>query len=236
MHRRKFIRDSSISALGATALTGIPFDMFAFNKKKIAPSDVINVALIGCKGMGWSNLKSMLKIPEVKCLALCDIDQNVLNERKAELNKIGIQPLLYSDYRNLLDNKDADAVIVATPDHWHCLQMIDSCAAGKDVYVEKPASNSISEAQLMVAAANRYNKIVQVNQWQRSQEHFQNAVAFVQSGKLGKINATKTWMFRGGTTHLPVLPNETVPPGVDYNMWLGPAPKVPFNKNRFHYE
>jgi predicted dehydrogenase len=127
-------------------------------------------------------------------------------------------------------------VIVATPDHWHCLQMVDALAAGKDVFVEKPVSNSIHEAQAMVAAANRYNKIVQVAQWQRSQQHFADAIAFVHSGKLGKIASTKAWMYRGGTTALPPVPNEVPPAGVDYNMWLGPAQKRTFNKNRFHYE
>src|SRR4030095_16238398 len=166
----------------------------------------------------------------------CDVDSNVLNQRNEELGKINIKPTLYTDYRKLLENKDVDAVIVATPDHWHCLQMIDACAAGKDVFLEKPVSNSIYEAQLMVRAARRYNKIVQVAQWQRSQQHFQNAIEFVRSGKLGKISSAKTWMYRGGTTPLPVLPNEPVPVGVDYAMWLGPAQKRPFNKNRFHYE
>jgi predicted dehydrogenase len=135
-----------------------------------------------------------------------------------------------------LENKDVDVVIVGTPDHWHCLQMIAACAAGKDVFVEKPLSNSIYESQQMVAAVNKYNRIVQVGQWQRSQQHFQDAIKFVQSGKLGKISSTKSWMYRGGTTALPVLPNESVPAGVNYDMWLGPSQKRPFNKNRFHYE
>ena len=150
--------------------------------------------------------------------------------------KINNTPVIYTDYRKLLDNKEIDVVIVATPDHWHCLQMMHAVAAGKDVFVEKPVSNSIYEAQLMVNAANRYNKIVQVAQWQRSQQHFQNAIAFVHSGKLGKISAAKAWMYRGGTKPLAVLSNEPVPAGIDYNMWLGPAQQRPFNRNRFHYE
>jgi predicted dehydrogenase len=236
LNRRNFLRNTTITTIGSGILASVPMEVLATLRRKISPNDKINIALIGCKGMGWSNLTSMLKLPEVQCTALCDVDSNVLNQRKAELEKINIKPAIYTDYRKLLENKDIDAVIIATPDHWHCLQMIDACAAGKDVYVEKPVSNSIREAQLMVEAAHKYNKAVQVNQWQRSQQHFHNAIDFVRSGKLGKISLTKAWMFRAGTTPLPVVPNEPIPAGVDYDLWLGPAKKRPFNRNRFHYE
>jgi len=234
--RRGFLRNSVYTVAGYGILAAVPMEILAALRKNVSPANNINVGLIGCRGQGWSNLTSMLKISEVQCVAICDVDHNVLDQRKAELEKINIKPTAYTDYRKLLEDKNVEVVIIATPDHWHCLQMIDACAAGKDVLVEKPASNSIYEAQLMVLAAKRYNKIVQVNQWQRSQQHFQNAIAFVHSGKLGNISSTKAWMYRGGTTALPVLPDEPVPAGVDYDMWLGPAQKHPFNKNRFHYE
>jgi len=236
LHRRNFLRQTAITAIGTGIVAAIPMDVLAAIRKKVSPADVIRVGLIGCKGQGWSNLTSMLKMSEVQCAAICDIDQSIIEQRKADLLKINNYPIVYTDYRKLLDNKDIDIVIVATPDHWHCLQMIDAVAAGKDVFVEKPVSNSIYEAQLMVNAANRYNKIVQVAQWQRSQQHFKDAIAFVHSGKLGKISSTKAWMYRAGTKPLPPIPNEPVPAGVDYNMWLGPTAKRPFNKNRFHYE
>ncbi len=236
MHRRLFLRNTALTVLGSSVVAAVPVDVLAAIRKRVAPSAEIRVGLIGCKGQGWSNLTSMLKISEVKCVALCDIDQNILAQRKADLQKINNQPVLYADYRKLLEDKNIDIVIVATPDHWHCLQMVDAVSAGKDVFVEKPVANSIYEAQLMVGAASRYNKIVQVAQWQRSQQHFKDAIAFVHSGKLGKIASTKAWMYRGGTVALPVRPNEAVPAGVDYNMWLGPAQKRSFNKNRFHYE
>jgi predicted dehydrogenase len=234
--RRTFLRNSMFTTVGAGIVAAVPMEILAALRKKVSAAERINVGLIGCKGQGWSNLTSMLKISEVQCVAICDVDQNILAQRKADLDKISLKPTLYTDYRKLLQDKTVDIVIIATPDHWHCLQMIDACAAGKDVFVEKPLSNSIYEAQLMVKAAKRYNTIVQVNQWQRSQQHFQNAIAFVHSGKLGKVSSTKAWMYRGGTTALPVLPNEPVPAGVDYNMWLGPAQKRAFNRNRFHYE
>lgn len=230
------MRNTAITTIGAGIVAAVPMDILAQLRKNSSAAEKINIGLIGCKGQGWSNLTSMLKLPEVNCIALCDVDETVLNRRKADLEKINIRPTLYKDYRKLLANKDVDAVIIATPDHWHCLQMIDACTAGKDVFTEKPLANSIIEAQLMIKAANKYNRVVQVAQWQRSQDHFKNAIEFVQSGKLGKITLAKTWMYRGGSTALVPVPNEPVPADVDYNMWLGPAQKKPFNKNRFHYE
>ncbi len=229
--RRDFIRRTTV--LGAGAL--ISADLLAM-KSAIAPNNKIGVGIIGCKGQGWSNLNALLKVPEVQCVALCDIDDNILSQRMGDLQKLNIKPKTYTDYRKMLADKDVDVVVVATPDHWHCLQMIDACAAGKDVFCEKPVSNSIYEAQLMSKAVQRYGRVVQVAQWQRSQQHFKDAVAFVHSGKLGKVSSTKAWMYRGGTTPLPVVPNGAVPAGVNYDMWLGPAKKRPFNKNRFHYE
>ncbi|MES2775875.1 MAG: Gfo/Idh/MocA family oxidoreductase [Bacteroidota bacterium] len=234
--RRNFLRNTTIATVGAGITASVPMEVLASLRKRISPGKKINVGLIGCKGQGWSNLTSMLKLPEVNCVALCDIDDAILEGRKADLEKINIRPTLYKDYRKLLENKDVDAVIIATPDHWHCLQMIEACAAGKDVFTEKPLANSIIEAQLMVKAAKQYNRVVQVAQWQRSQDHFKNAIAFVQSGKLGKITMTKTWMYRNGSTPLTIVPDSVVPAGVDYDKWLGPAEKRTFNKNRFHYE
>ncbi len=234
--RRNFLRNTAFTTAGLGITAAVPMEVLAQLRKTISFAKKINVGLIGCKGQGWSNLTSMLKLPEVTCVALCDIDDGIINGRKAELEKINIRPAMYKDYRKLLENKDVDVVIIATPDHWHCLQMIDACAAGKDVFTEKPLSNSIIEAQLMVKAANRYNRVVQVAQWQRSMDHFKNAIAFVQSGQLGRITLAKTWMYRGGSTALAPVANEPVPAGVDYDRWLGPAAKKPFNKNRFHYE
>ncbi|WP_090392490.1 Gfo/Idh/MocA family protein [Niabella drilacis] len=236
-NRRVFIRNTGLAAVAAGLGAMVPLELLAGIKKAVSPNDKIGIGVIGLKGMGWSDLSSMLKIPETQCVAVCDIDDSILQQRLADLAKLSpMKPAVYKDYRKLLQNKDVDVVIVGTPDHWHCLQMIDACAAGKDVYCEKPLANSIFEVQLMVKAAARYNRMVQAGQWQRSQRHFKDAIAYAQSGKLGRISSTKTWMYRGGSTALPVVPNSPVPAGVDYNMWLGPTKKRPFNKNRFHYE
>ncbi|MFN8430590.1 MAG: Gfo/Idh/MocA family oxidoreductase [Spirosomataceae bacterium] len=231
--RREFVKNATMTGLGL----GLLSDTFANNPFKIfSPSDQLKVGLIGCKGMGYSNLQRHLKIPGVECIALCDIDQSVLNERAGQVEKLqGKKPALYGDYRKLLENKDIDYVIVGTPDHWHCLNMVGALEAGKHVYVEKPVANTIQEATIMKNAAKKYGKIVQVGQWQRSGPHYEDAIKVVKSGELGKIRLVKVWAYQGWMKPVPVLPDTPVPEGVDYDMWLGPATKRPFNANRFHF-
>ncbi|WPP50759.1 Gfo/Idh/MocA family protein [Catalinimonas niigatensis] len=238
--RRKFLQSAAQIATGIS-ISAVPEHVFATNspKKAIRPlfsaNETIRVGLIGCNNMGWHNLNSMLKHEGVECIALCDVDSNVLDKRAAELEeKTSKKASLYRDYRKLLDNKDVDAVIIGTPDHWHCLQMIHACEAGKDVYVEKPIANSIEECNLMVAAAQRYQRVVQVGQWQRSDPHWEHALEYVPSGKLGKVRSVKSWAYTSYGRSFPVKANESVPAGVDYEMWLGPAPHRAFNPNRFH--
>src|ERR1700754_2104651 len=144
--RRDFIQKAAL-ATGA-AMLSFP---------AVSQNDKITVALIGCNGMGWYNLTNHLKFPEVECVALCDVDENVLNKRAAELEKqTGKKVKLHKDYRKVLEDKSIDAVIIGTPDHWHCLMTVNACEAGKDVYVEKPLANSIAEADAMVKAARKY--------------------------------------------------------------------------------
>jgi predicted dehydrogenase len=229
--RRKFLHQSGALLAGA-ALTPA---LYAKVHAGISQNDKIRVALIGCKGMGMYNLTDHLKIAEVECAALCDVDENILNERAKKITELtGKTPTLYKDYRQVIDNKDIDVVIVGTPDHWHCLPTVDACAAGKDVYVEKPLANSIGECQVMLKAARRYNRVVQVGQQQRSGQHWQDVVALVRSGKLGTIRKIKTWGYFEYGKGNPKVPDAPVPAGVDYDMWLGPAPKRAFNPNRFH--
>jgi predicted dehydrogenase len=220
------------AALGISSV--IPWESLG-NTKIVAPSDRLNVAAIGINGMGWEDLKQLLKVPGANVVALCDVDENVLNKRKDELAKNGIQVKTYSNYRKLLENKDIDAVVIGTPDHWHCLQMVEACSAGKDVYVEKPVGNSIHECNVMAAAQVRYSRAVQVGQWQRSVPHFVDGLNFLKSGKLGKIRTVKAWAYQGWMKPMTSKPDEPTPAGVDYNMWLGPAPMRPFNPNRFHF-
>ena len=130
----------------------------------VSANDKIGIGLIGCNGMGFSDLQAFLRNPEVECVALADVDEGVLNKRAADVEKLTGKKVkhLYKDWRKLIDNKHVDLVIVGTPDHWHCLQMVAACEAGKDVYCEKPLGNSIEECNIMVRAAERYNRVVQV--------------------------------------------------------------------------
>ena len=233
--RRKFIASSGKIVAGAGLLSAMP-GMGRSGNRTIGANDKVRVGLIGCNGMGFADLTSFLKNPEVECVALCDVDQNVLDRRNSDLEKMtGKKADVYNDFRKLLDRKDIDAVIIGTPDHWHCLLMVSACEAGKDVYCEKPVGYSIRECEIMVRAARKYNKVVQVGQWQRSGPHWKAAIDFVYSGKLGNIRTVKTWAYQGWMKPVPVLPDEPAPAGVDYDFWLGPAPKRPFNKNRFHF-
>ncbi|SHM86537.1 Predicted dehydrogenase [Chitinophaga jiangningensis] len=226
--RRSFIRSASALVAGASLLHTLPL-------RAIAPSDKIRIGAIGINGMGWSDLTALLKNPEVEVVALCDVDKNVLDKRIAELAKQNINVKGYADYRKLLEDKSIDAVVIGSPDHWHCLMMTDACSAGKDVYVEKPVGNSIIECATMVAAQQRYNRVVQVGQWQRSQQHFRDAINFVHSGQLGQVRLVKAWAYMGWMKSIPVVPDSPVPAGVDYKSWLGPAETRPFNANRFHF-
>ncbi len=229
--RRIFLRNAALTS-GALVTSNL------FASSKIFNTDTLRVATIGVNGMGWANTLGALSVKNVEVVALCDIDENVLNKRKAELliKQPGVTKIdTYSDYRKILDRKDIDIVIVGTPDHWHALQMINACAAGKHVYVEKPAGNSIGECNTMIAAKNRYNRIVQVGQWQRSQKHFTDALEVVHSGQLGNIRTTKVWCYQGWMRPQPVVANSAPPAGVDYTTWLGPAPTREFNASRFHF-
>ena len=224
--------------LAATAAaTVVPLGQaFAQRRRRVSANDKVQVGLIGCKGMGWADLTAMCKGADVTPVALCDVDSEVLIGRGAELEKAsGRAPRLFVDYRRMLDDKDVDAVIVATPDHWHALQLTDATSAGKDVYCEKPLGNSIAECRAMVAAKQRHNRIVQVGQWQRSQQHWADAIAHVHGGGIGRVRKVKAWAYMGWMKRIAPQPDQEAPPGVDYDRWLGPAPERPFNPNRFHF-
>ena len=234
--RRSFLQNGALAMAGAGAAFLFPMELLATIRNKVGPNDRINVGLIGCNGMGFADLTSMLKISETQIIALCDVDENVLRAKTAELGKAGIKkPKWYTDYRELLANKDIDVVIIGTPDHWHCLQLTDALQAGKDVYCEKPIANSIEEANIMKGFVGSSDRMVQIGQWQRSQPPFVDAIKYVHSGELGEIRLAKAWAYQGWMQPVPILADTAVPSGVDYNMWLGPAPMRPFNANRFHF-
>ncbi len=236
-NRRQFLQQSSVLTSGVFLLSSFGSNPFALSRR-VWPSDQINVGAIGLNGMGWADLTAALKQPGVNVVALCDVDKNVLDKRMKDLANMKVDTgriKTYGDYRKLLEQKDIDVVIIGTPDHWHALIMIEACMAGKDVYVEKPVGNSIGECRAMVAAAKKYNRAVQAGQWQRSEQHFKDAVDFVYSGQLGNIRTVKVWCYQGWMKPGPVVADSAPPAGVDYAMWLGPAPARTFNSSRFHF-
>jgi predicted dehydrogenase len=186
--------------------------------------------------MGKGDLKTFLPYEEVDCVAVCDIDAERMSEAAKEVEDIrGKRPDEIKDWRKVIERKDVDVVLVATPDHWHALPTIYACQAGKDVYCEKPLATSIAEGRAMFEAARRNKRIVQMGTQWRSSPHFQDAVAYVHSGKLGKIRFVRLWAYLAWIKSPGRPPDEPVPAGVDYDMWLGPSPKRTFNPGRFHF-
>ena len=232
MNRRKFINRTALTTLTVGIASILPERNWG---RTIPASGQLNMALIGCKSMGFGDLENHLAVPGVNCVALCDIDDSVLNERANQVKKKYNQsPKLYKDFRKMLEQKDIDAVIIGTPDHWHCLLTVYALQAGKHVYVEKPMANTIEECNIMVKAAKHYGKIIQVGQQQRSGFVFQKAMELIKGGKIGKLRKVNAWANFNYGVGSPVVPDEPVPAGVDFEMWLGPAPKRSFNRTRFH--
>ncbi len=238
MERRDFIK-TSITAAGGIAgasvnASGAPAVATKSNPI-LGANDQIRVGVIGCGGQANWDMTDFSKQPGVSLVALCDVYEGSIRQTLARkdlgLDQSRVQT--YKDFRKLLEDKNIDAVIIATPDHWHALPMIMACQAGKDVYIEKPVSLSIVEGRRMVEAARKHKRVVQVGTQQRSARHFQSAVEFVKSGKLGKITRVHTWNYDGEFPKgIGNPPDENPPEGLDWDFYLGPAPKVPYNKNR----
>ena len=228
--RRGFIKKTALFTTGAGLLSTASWPSSYFS-----PNERINVGLIGCRNQGFYVLREFLHTGNVNCLGICDIDQQVLDEKAEALKKDFQQtPRLYKDFRKMLEDKDIDAVIIGSPDHWHCLQTVYACQAGKDVYVEKPLANSIGECNLMLEAAQKYNRIVQVGQQQRSSPVWQGVMDYIKAGHIGKLRKANIWAnFHYGIGAKKQV-DEAVPPGVDFDLWLGPAPERSFNPTRFH--
>jgi predicted dehydrogenase len=229
-NRRSFIRKSALATAAVGAAASMPLaSCMGANEKLVC-------GLIGAKGMGNADLQAFLRQPNTECAAICDVDENVLNQRIADTEKIqGYKPKGFKDFRKLLEEPGIDVIIIGTPDHWHCIPFVNAAQEGKHIYCEKPLANYIEELNIMERAVQRYGNVVQVGQWQRSDKHWQDAVEFVHSGQLGKIRSVRTWSYQGWMKSVPVVPDSDVPAGVDYDFWLGPAPQRAFNKNRFHF-
>jgi predicted dehydrogenase len=202
----------------------------------VEPNDKIRIGLIGAGSRGNQLLGTFLDRPEVDVVAVADVDDRHAAETSEKIKKKrGCTPTTTRDYHVILDSRGVDAVVIATPDHWHALPAIEAVLAGKDVYVEKPVGHNVAEGQAMIKAARQTNKIMAVGTQQRSAEHFRKAAEIVRSGQLGKVFWVQTWNYENISPEgLGRESDSEPPPDVDYDLWLGPAPKRPFNLNRFH--
>lgn len=228
--RRGFIGKTAAYGLGASAL-GARLARGDDPPKSAAKVPV--VGLIGAGGMGRHDMGVFMdqKIP---IAAVCDVDAKHAGEAADQVEKKqGKRPETYKDFRKLLDRKDIDAVIIGTPDHWHALNLIHAADAGKDVYCEKPISHNIVEGRAMVEAARKNKRVVQVGTWQRSTREFVDAIAYVRSGKLGKVTTCRAWKTDDNQLghNSPTAPPESL----DYDFWIGPAEKVPYTGKNAHY-
>ena len=230
LNRRDFLSagTAGLSALGAAGLLTKP-------AKAAAPSDRVRVAICGIHGRGKDHLENYSKIPKAQIAALCDVDENVLRGRLADLDKLGLpKPATYTDIRKLLEDKSIDAISIATPNHWHTLMAIWACQAGKDVYVEKPCSHNLWEGKQLVKAAERYNRVVQHGTQIRSSTAVREMVQKLRNDVIGETYMARGLCYKWRDT-IGRAPVEPVPAGVDYDLWMGPAPEHAFTKNRFHY-
>jgi len=235
-NRRGFIKKSMLASAGLTVGTPAYIKGFAKNK----PSDVINVAVAGIRSRGGyyggrGHTANFTKIKNSRVTAICDVDENLFPQAIADIEKLGGEkPKTMVDFRDLLNDPEIDAISIATPDHWHGLQTIWSCQAGKDVYIEKPLAWSIEEGRKIVDAARKYDRIVQIGTQYRSGRMTQKAIQLLQDGIIGDIYMGRATVF-GHRRNIGRLPDTPIPEGVHWDMFLGPAPYRPFNKNRFHY-
>lgn len=236
--RRNFIKQTGMAALATSLMPNLQASPFLILDRKRPASDRLRFGVVGVNGMGWANAKAAIAMPNSQLVGICDIDQSVIDKRMAELPGLHVdasQVQTYKDYRKMLEDKSIDFIIVGTPDHWHPLITIDAFKAGKDVYCEKPIANSIGEVQAMERGVKKYNRVLQVGQWQRSQKHFKDAIDYIYSGKLGNVRLVKTWAYQGWMKPAPKGPVLPVPAGVDYDMWQGPALHRPFKTEHFHF-
>ncbi len=199
-----------------------------------SPNERFTVAMMGFRGRGRQLLHGFAEMPEVQVKTICDVDQRLFAKAVASVaDRQGSEPSVEIDFRRLLEDPDIDAVVMGTPTHWHAIPTILACQAGKHVYVEKPAGHNLVEGRAMLEAARKYNRVVQVGIQSRSGTNYEEACDYIRRGALGKVAFAKGWE-SARQSGIGSPPDERAPTGVDYDTWLGPAPKRPFNRNRFH--
>jgi predicted dehydrogenase len=221
--RRNFLYAATAAAVTAGARRGV------------AENDKVNVAVVGLGGRGRNHMTAYSKLPDANIVALCDVDQSALERGQQLVEKAtGKKPKGYDDMRKVFEDKEVQAVSMPLPNHWHALATIWAVQAGKDVYIEKPACHNVFEGEQMVAAARKYKRMVQIGSQSRSMEHKIRAVKLLQDGVIGKVYLSKGLCFKQRPS-IGHKADSAVPPGVDWDKFLGPAPMRAFNELRFKY-
>lgn len=223
--RRSFLAHSAAAVAMAAGFT---------RQASASPNERVHLAVIGVRGMGFAHLQSFLSRRDAAVVAVCDVDESVLARAGETVRKAGERDARQvGDFRRVLDDKSVDAVVIATPHHWHTPIAVAAMQAGKDVYVEKPGSHVFREGRLLIEAARKYNRIVQHGTQMRSSEVTAKAGELLAAGVIGQVKMSKAWNVQRHS-HREAVPDAPVPAGVNYDLWLGPAPQRPFNANRFH--
>ena len=233
INRRKFLKIGAKTGAGLAALSGMA--VVTHPERVLGANDRVRVAVVGVRGQGFVHVQGYAKEPNAEVTAVCDVDENILRERLADMEKLGLpKPKTYIDYRKLLDDKSIDAVSIAAPNHWHSLMGIWACQAGKDVYIEKPCSHNLWEGRQLVWAARKYNRVVMHGTQGRSAGGYLEGIKRMREGLIGDVYMARGLCFKWRDT-IGRKRVEPVPPGVHYDLWTGPAPLKPFTRNRFHY-
>ncbi len=207
----------------------------AFSIGATGANERVVIGVMGINGRGMDLATEFARMPDVELAYLADPDSRLFKDRAKQVGDItGKKPKCVQDFRKMLDDKKVDGIAIAACDHWHALGTIMACQAGKDVYVEKPTAHNVWESRKMVEAARKYERVVQVGTQNRSAEYVAQAIEHARSSAFGDIHFLRVLNSKRREP-MPAKPDSDVPKGVDYDMWLGPAPERPFNENRFHY-
>jgi predicted dehydrogenase len=228
--RRAFLHNS---AYAAGMLAAFPALALGAQRK---PSQTVRLGIIGIRGKGAHHIEIFQKLEGSRIVALCDADEQVLRQGLAGLEKNKLKADGYADMRRLLERKDIDAVVTATPNHWHSLVTVWACQAGKDVYVEKPVSHNVWEGRQAVLAARKYKRIVQTGTQSRSDPALREAFEFIRQGHLGAIKVVRGFCYKRRPSIGRVAGAQRMPAGIDYDLWCGPAPMTPLMRKNLHYD
>lgn len=239
LNRRDFVEQALFSAAAALA-AGPALTSFAAEDaapaKTVGPNDKIRVATIGVNGQGGAHLGEWLKNPDVDLVAVCDCDPNAYAKHKSKFEKLQHAPRYEQDVRKLLEDKNIDAVSIATPNHWHALMAVWAMQAGKDVYVEKPCSHNVREGRVMTQWARKLGRMCQMGVQSRSMKGMRETLDFVHSGKIGDVKVARAICWRRRPSIGLVDTPAEIPQGMDFDLWCGPAPKVVPVRKRLHYD